>query len=228
MNYLTRNKIYEKTAPNKDAKKVYIICEGQNTEYSYFNYFKGFSSNIDLILIRSRNGQTDPLKLKEQAILLFLGNKEEDITPKFTLSNEYKDEVWFVIDTDRWNEGNKIEQLKEFCKLQNNKIGDWSVAQSNPCFELWQYYHFNENKPNIKKVINCASFKHFVSQSIKGGFDNRTMPIEIEAAITNSVTNYSEEKNCQPSLYSTQVHELGKVIYQFIKNELNNAINNNK
>jgi len=73
MGFLTRNKVYEKIAPNKDAKKVYIVCEGQVTEYNYFNYFKGFSSNID-IPIPSLNGQTDPLKLKEQAISLFFGN----------------------------------------------------------------------------------------------------------------------------------------------------------
>ena len=48
--YLTRNKLYQRKAPSREAKKVYIFCEGDR-EVSYFNYFSGISSNIDIIPI---------------------------------------------------------------------------------------------------------------------------------------------------------------------------------
>ena len=80
MTYLSRNKVYEKIEPNKEAKKVYIICEGQEKEYRYFRYFKGFSSNIDIVPIPSENGQSDPIKLKEQAQLLFFGDEQSQYT----------------------------------------------------------------------------------------------------------------------------------------------------
>ena len=39
MRYLSRNKIYEKVETKIDAKKVYIFCEGEETEVKYFKYF---------------------------------------------------------------------------------------------------------------------------------------------------------------------------------------------
>ena len=74
MRYLSRNKIYEKVETKIDAKKVYIFCEGEETEVKYFKYFQGLSSNIDIIPIPNDNGKSDPLKLKENANLLFFGN----------------------------------------------------------------------------------------------------------------------------------------------------------
>lgn len=217
MRYLSRNKVYEKIEVNKDAKKVYIFCEGEDKEVKYFKYFQGFSSNIDIIPIPNTNGQSDPLKLKENARLLFEGDGTN--VPKFKLSEEYKDEVWFVIDTDRWNERNKIEQLRDFCKLNNKDCNSWYIVQSNPCFELWLYYHIHNIKPSYDQVKTYASFKEFVNDTIKGGFDNRTMPFEISSAIENSRNNFQSEKS-QPDLYSTEVHLLGMVILPFVESQL--------
>jgi hypothetical protein len=222
MRYLSRNKLYEKVEVNTDAKKIYIFCEGQDTEFKYFKYFSGLSSNIDVIPIPNTNGQSDPVKLKENASLLFFG--DEDTCIKYELSKEYKDEVWFVIDTDRWNEGDKINILKKFCLDQYCNENPWEVAQSNPCFELWQYYHFHNDKPESEDVLNSASFKEYVNTKIKGGFDNRSMPIEIKEAIKNSLENFEIEHN-QPKLFSTEVHNLAEIIVKFIGNQLEKAKN---
>ena len=220
MRYLSRNKIYEKVETKIDAKKVYIFCEGEETEVKYFKYFQGLSSNIDIIPIPNDNGKSDPLKLKENANLLFFGN--EDVLPQFELNKEYKDEVWFVIDTDRWNEGNKIELLKEFCYSQDESENLWNVVQSNPCFELWFYYHFHENMPDENEVDSFTSFKEFVNSQIKGGFDTRSMPIELTTAIENSTKNFNIT-SYQPDLFSTEVHNLGKVIISFVGKQLDKA-----
>jgi len=222
MRYLTRNKVYEKVEAKIDAKKVYIFCEGEDTEIKYFKYFQGLSSNIDIIPIPNNNGKSDPLKLKANAIILFFGDEENEVIPKYELSKEYKDEVWFVIDTDRWNEGNKIELLKEFCDSQDKTRNLWNVVQSNPCFELWFYYHFNHNKPADNVIRNFNSFKEFVNSEIKGGFDCRSMPVELKSAIANSVKNF-EMNNNQPAVFSTQVHNLGDVIVSFVGSQLDKA-----
>ena len=109
--YLIRNKKYQRQAPTREAKKVYIFCEGDR-EVSYFNYFTGISSNINIIPIGNEDGKSDPLKLKEQAEKHFQGT---------SLNADYRDEVWFVIDTDRWNEKDKITQLKTFCAQNNSE-----------------------------------------------------------------------------------------------------------
>ena len=67
MMYLSRNKIYNKVALAKDAKKIYIFCEGKEREVTYFKYFKGISTNIDIIPIPPVEGQSDPEKLKQNA-----------------------------------------------------------------------------------------------------------------------------------------------------------------
>ncbi len=217
MRYLSRNKVYEKVAVQKDAKKIYIFCEGEDKEIKYFKYFQGFSSNIDIIPIPNNNGQSDPLKLKNNAISLFLGNE-----PTYKLIKEYHDEIWFVIDTDRWNESNKIQQLKDFCTSNNENYNGWKLAQSNPCFELWLYYHFLNTKPNENDVKNFSSFKKYVNNQIKGGFDIRSMPIELASAIENALINF-EVENDQPKLYSTEVHNLGLVILPFVKIQLDKS-----
>lgn len=118
MRYLSRNKVYAKIETKKEAKKVYIFCEGDK-EVKYFKYFQGFSSNIDIKPIPNDNGKSDPTKLMENADYLFFGNADNEA--KYNLSVDYKDEVWFVIDTDQWNEGDKIKALKDYCKTKSRK-----------------------------------------------------------------------------------------------------------
>lgn len=217
MRFLSRNKVYEKKEAQKDAKKIYIFCEGEDREVNYFRYFQGFSSNIDIIPIQNLQGQSDPSKLRDHAILLFEGGESHPV--KYKLSAEYKDEVWFVIDTDRWNENNKIQSLLDFCNSRNQITPGWFVAQSNPCFELWLYYHFNNSKPEKTEVNSFVTFKDYVNHKIKGGFDNRKMPLKIKSAITNSINNFESEFG-QPMLYSTEVHILAGIIYPFVSNQI--------
>jgi len=220
MKYLSRNKIYEKVEPFKNAKKIYIFCEGEVKEINYFKFFQGFASNIDIIPIPSDNGKTDPIKLKEKAEFC-IDNKT------ISLSKELMDEVWFVIDTDRWNEGNKIDTLKTFVQEKNKDYYGWFVAQSNPSFEIWLYYHFYSEKPKKEEVDAFASFKEFVSTKVRGGFDNRSMPLEIQQAALNAERNF-ESENEQPKIYSTEVFNLAKHIIIFTKPQLDRCLEESK
>ncbi|WP_172914870.1 RloB family protein [Capnocytophaga canis] len=214
--YLTRNRVYTKQEPSKDAKKIYIFCEGEKKEVRYFNYFQGLDSRINILPIPNEDGKSDPMKLKQNAEESFFPKTGN---PKKDLSKEYNDEVWFVIDTDRWNEGNKIETLKQFADEKSNNENKWEVVQSNPCFEVWLYYHFFVKKPLSKDVNSFDSFKAYLDGSIKGGFDNRKHPVLLEKAIQNAEANYNEQNN-QSDLYSTQVFRLGKSILPFVKDKL--------
>lgn len=216
MKYLSRNKVYKKFEPFKNAKKIYIFCEGERKEIDYFKFFQGFASNIDIIPIPNDNGKSDPTKLKAQAEFSIENNS-------ISLSQELLDEVWFVIDTDRWNEGNKIDKLKAFVEEKKESYNGWYVAQSNPSFEIWLYYHFNSEKPNNEEVAAFASFKEFVATKIKGGFDNRSMPLEIQQATSNA-ENAFESENGQPKIYSTEVFILAKQIINFTKAQLDQCL----
>ncbi len=206
---LSRTKIYHKVETEKDVKKIFIFCEGDR-EVNYFTYFKGFSSNIDIIPIPNDNGKSDPQKLNEDATLKLFGSNQEK--PKLNFRTEFNDEVWFVIDTDNWNDGNKIESLRNNCSKQAN----WKVSQSNPCFELWLYFHFHKTKPLDGEIQNFESFKKFVDSKILGGFDPRKHPLLFQEAILNSENNF-ETENDQPKYLSTEVYVLAKSILPFIK-----------
>lgn len=214
--YLIRNKKYQRQAPTREAKKVYIFCEGDR-EVSYFNYFTGISSNINIIPIGNEDGKSDPLKLKEQAEKHFQGT---------SLNADYRDEVWFVIDTDRWNENDKITQLKTFCAQNKTNNNSWEVTQSNPSFEVWLYYHFIEEKPNEEDVKACTTFKAFLNNKVKGGFDARKAPIHIKTAIENSLKHYDKDDKGQPILYTTEVHNLANSIYPFLKDTISEIVKN--
>ena len=205
--YLTRNKLYQRKAPSREAKKVYIFCEGDR-EVSYFNYFSGISSNIDIIPIGNEEGKSDPVKLRNQAI---------DYFQEIVLSPDYHDEVWFVIDTDRWNENEKISQLKTFCMQRKTDENIWEVSQSNPSFEVWLYYHFIEDKPKDEEVKTYTTFKHFLNHKIKAGFDARKAPIHVKTAIDNSLKHFEKDDKGQPIRYTTEVHCLAQSIYPFLK-----------
>ena len=46
---IQRNRRYIKNEPSKDAHKIYVICEGSETEHNYFTFFKELSSNLEII-----------------------------------------------------------------------------------------------------------------------------------------------------------------------------------
>lgn len=131
--------------------------------------------------------------------------------------------MWFVIDTDRWNERGKIDILRKFVELKDSSYNAWCVAQSNPSFEVWLYFHSYRNKPNANEVNKYATFKEFVAVKIPGGFDNRTMPLDIEKALNNAKSNF-ESKNNQPKLYSTEVYKLAEEIVSFVKPQLDECL----
>lgn len=223
MRYLRRNKEYTKIEPTKDAKKIYIFCEGARREVDYFKYFQGFSSVIELTPIPCQHGKSDPVKLMERAVTLF-----DSKPPQYTLSEEYGDEVWFVIDTDEWHDKGYITILLNFCDQKNTSERPvWNICQSNPSFEIWLYYHFHDYKPDSEEIAQAASFKDFVGNKIEGGFDSTRMPCLLGEANENSFKNYIEQ-NQQPIYLTTAVHKLGLVIYPYVKDQLNIIIQASK
>ena len=210
---LNRSRLYTRKAPDKDARLFIVFCEGERTEPNYFKYFNGIASQIRIELIGHADGQNSPLGLYATAEKLLLPSEENPI-PKYDLRAE--DEIWFVVDTDSW--GKVIDELKASASKHKN----WFVAQSNPCFEVWQYYHFEKNKPNFAEVSISKTWKKYMSDAI-GGFDARRHPIFLQAAIQNAKHNHSEQEGT-PSIACTQVFQLAEKILPLVKKELDEAL----
>lgn len=221
---IQRRRDYDKREPSKDAHKIYIVCEGRGTEPNYFAFFEGLSSNLQVITIPPTDG-SDPLKLMARA-----KEKLVDEGRTYTVEYEHGDTVWFVIDTDTWEKEGKIAPLREFCAQKNASIpleydevkaySAWNVAQSNPCFEIWLYYHFYETKPQENDISKCSSFKEYVNSVISGGFNFEKDPARLEYAIANTGKNFLLTTTGKLSLFTSELYLLGSEIDGFVKNDL--------
>lgn len=209
---LQRSKLYTRREPTKDAKLFLIFCEGGTTEPNYFGYFQNISHNINLIVAEHGKSKNNPIGLYETACEVLL-KTDENPNPKYDVAAI--DEIWFVIDTDKWNEqGDKINQLKG--KLQEHPT--WKIAQSNPCFEVWLHYHHFEERPDFENINKCKSWKAYLNDKISG-FNTKSHPILIEDAIQRA-KNIHDETDSQPSICCTEVFKLAELFFPFVKEEI--------
>lgn len=221
---ITRRKDYSKQPPSKDARKLYLICEGEGTEPNYFTFFKGLSSNLEIIPIPPESG-TDPIKLLDLA-----KSKLVNEDSRYIMDYRANDSVWFVIDTDSWEIEGKITPLRDFCAKSNTDFQEkyteikpysaWNVVQSNPCFEIWLYYHFFKALPNPEEIESFPSFKAYVGSVISGGFDFQKDPVRVKAAVENAKTNFNYSDDGKLALFSTEVFKLAEEILLFVTQHL--------
>lgn len=77
--------------------------------------------------------------------------------------------------------GNEVDVLRENVAKNEN----WFVAQSNPSFEVWLYYHFEKKRPDY----TIENWKEFLNNVVKGGFNPKKHPVCIQTAIVNAEAN---------------------------------------
>ena len=136
----------------RDYKLFAIACEGGKREPEYFQLFEKISNRITIDIIG------DIINDEEMNYI-----HETKSSPKWVLDRAVRyiekeglteeDELWFVMDIDRW-QGNQIREIANYCKQKNN----WHIALSNPCFEVWLIYHIKE-EIDVKESLDCKELK---------------------------------------------------------------------
>lgn len=219
---ILRNRKYQRREPTKDATLIIIYCEGKKREPHYFKYFHELSSQIRLEIVEAKDkGNNSPSGLFEQA-LKDIVKSEDNINVKYIINET--DYVWFVIDTDEW--GDKINELKLNC----DKYPNWKVAQSNPCFEVWLYYHKEKEKADFEGMDVSKNWKSFLNDTVfkeAGGFNSLRHPIFIKNAIEHSLKNLSH-KNGDIGFCETEVGLLAQLFYPFVKEILEEELDSSK
>jgi hypothetical protein len=193
---------YEKKAPFRDAFYLIVVCEGTNREKEYFQFFDGISSRVKIVPVVSHAGSAPKLLIEAAEAA------EEELDIKSEI-----DRLWFVIDTDRWRQ--QLHDIRQECSQKPH----WQVAQSNPCFEVWLYFHAKAQLPGLSDIALCNNWKPLLPQVIQGGFNSDFHPIAIETAIANAKTAF-EETGYFPDPGSTQLWQLGEELLPLIKKEL--------
>ena len=212
---MLRHKAFQKRASSQDAKKIFLICEGMVREHDYFASFQGFDARIHVeIIVPHEHENNSPTGLLEKAKKLFLMS-ESNPKPPYELQDD--DELWFIVDTDQW--GDKLQALREACK----DFPNWRVAQSNPCFEVWLYYHFHP-KPSTEVGYEIAqNWKQLLNRDVPGGFDSKKHYLFIQTAIAHASQSYAEIDG-QPSPGSTAVFQPAKTIYEIAKHKIDRML----
>jgi hypothetical protein len=191
---------YVKKSPFRDSFFFLVVCEAKNREPEYFRFFEGISSRVQIVPVESQEGNSSPEKLISNALAK---EKElEGFDPK-------AEQVWFVIDTDRWRD--QIRDLRKACSTRKH----WKVVQSNPCFEVWLYFHAKSGLPDVEKIDQCNTWKPLIPMVIKGGFNSDFHPIAIEVA-TNNARNAYQGVGDTPNPGSTQVWQLASALLPLI------------
>jgi len=206
----TRNRLYTREEPTKDAKLIIIYCEGKKREKQYFNYFSEISSKIRLeVEAPAHHDNTSPYGLYKKAVSHIIKSADNS-----ELKYEKDDEVWFVIDTDKW--GVQIEELRDNCLEQEN----WNVAQSNPCFEVWLFYHLFSFE-SFDGMERSKGWKQYLNTKVAGGFDSKKHTILVKTAIENAKLKFDDTID----VGATEVFKLAESFYPFVEDKIEKALN---
>ena len=108
---------------------IYIICEGAETEINYFRRFRTRYSNVDIRPIPSKHKSATRLVDHAENVI-----KNEPYYPGDG------DRIWCVFDRN----SNTNEELKK--AEQKAARRDYSLAFSNPAFELWFLLHYTDQQ----------------------------------------------------------------------------------
>ena len=122
--------IRERREAFRDARLIVIASEGKDTERIYFKALAKEYTNPRVhvhILERHENEQNNS---SPEHVLKQLN----DYKGQYDLESD--DELWLVIDRDRWTDAMLSHVAKECA--QDDYL---HVALSNPCFELWLLLH---------------------------------------------------------------------------------------
>lgn len=210
---INRNRLFERRPPTKEAKIIYIFCEGAYTEPRYFQYFREMDSRIRLeVYPLDSHENNSPLGLLQIADRDLIAS-EENPSPRFSLQEG--DEVWIVLDTDPDKENTRRPQI-ETVKAAVAGRERWSLVESNPCFEVWLYYHGREEVEAFEGMELSKSWKTLLNEVFKGGFDHRKHPIFIEDAKRRAKVKFELGEDGRPKVGSTEMHRLAKSILHLL------------
>jgi len=189
--------------------KVFIICNGIETEYNYFSGLRSYLGREGNYLMDVKIVKGDPIRVIKQILKGKLALKHFD---------KEIDEVFIVFDIDDFYTQNTeflIENIKNAIKAGIN------VIFSNPCFEYWLLLHLKETYSTLdaKKTIKLLEneYKKVFSTKYKKNLKEiylKFLPYE-DLAIARCKRFSSVDLDIESSIKinpSTRVHTLIKLL----------------
>lgn len=176
-----------------EKPSILIVCEGENTEPSYFNQFRITSAKV-----KSVGEGYNTISLVNRAIVL--------------AQHGNYDQIWCVFDKDDFldNDFNAAIKIAEA-----NNIG---VAYSNQSFEYWLILHFNDHQgggmhrddynDKINELLKPFNISYDGNGSklieedffeLLDGIDIKTSKKRLDLAIIRAERNYNQFDHINPA-----------------------------
>jgi len=173
---------------------IVIAMEGAETEPRYFKEFRApREGKIQIKLVSNPNHKSRPAEVLERLEHYFRRNGISG------------DEGWIVIDRDAWPE----EELNDV--HHRARKANFSVALSNPCFELWLYFHLRDPCP-FNDRHHCqrqlADILEDYRPDSKGSYDVSQLLVGLDRAIERGRNVDSESQDTWPRRQATRVYRL--------------------
>lgn len=156
-----RKKLVRRTG-FRDGTCIVIATEGAVTEYNYFRQLDAESvlseQRFQIEVLNTEDGKSSPNHVIKRL---------SEYKKKYNIKQD--DELWMVIDKDRWD----IKMLTEVMKTCKQK--GFGLCISNSCFEIWLLLHF-ENMSQLSAEDTLALLEN---KKLKGKTFTKRKVIEI-------------------------------------------------
>ena len=201
----------------RDARLIVIASEGKDTERIYFKALAKEYTNLRVhvrILERSENEQNNS---SPEHVLKQLN----DYKSKYDLKAD--DELWLVVDKDRWTEA-MLSHVATECSQEVAM----HMALSNPCFELWLLLHMEDAASlspeeqeqwmkNRRKSKNADPYlkvrlRQKMGSYHESSYDALTLIAHIEDAIERARALDKNPTDRWPQTLGTRVYLLAKSV----------------
>lgn len=124
----------DRTVPHlRDTRLIVIATEGECTERQYFELFREQSTRVQILVLETRDGHSAPKHLFER-LLRF--KRDHNLIKG--------DQLWLVLDKDRWPDAQLSEVASRAFKHE------FSMAVSTPCFDFWLYLHHSDDIERVR------------------------------------------------------------------------------
>ncbi len=120
-----------------------------------------------------------------------------------------EDQMWLVLDTDRWPD-DQLREINDACNANRN----WFLALSNPCFEVWLYIHLDEIETSASQ--SCAELKTELGQKVKGGYNKVSFIGNIRQAHDRAKKSDNQPSHFMPSKMRTKLYKLTGAIFNLV------------
>ena len=189
----------DRTTAVRDARLLVIASEGERTEPDYFDSFR--STRLKIRTIPCVDGKSSPVDVLARM---------REFRQEFELDDD--DELWLVIDRDRWSIRNLSQVARDCLAARIN------LAVSNPCFEVWLALHYTSSIP---ETLTSKTAPQFFSK-LHGPYKKNSLDAEklhprIPQAIENAIALDTHKNARWPHNIGTRVYLLAERILPFVE-----------